>query len=245
LKILNIDVETSPAQAYIWDLKTRYVRADQLIQPKRLLCFAAKWVGEPKVWFYSRWHDGLPVMTTRVRDLLDQADAVLTYNGTRFDEPVINTEIVTFGLAPYSPAKRVDLYQTITRRFAFMSNSLGYVSHALGLDGKMPHAGFELWRKVLAGDVEARKTMRLYNIQDVHANEDLYRRVLPWIVSHPSIAVHTGQEICPTCGSSRIQRRGYAYTQVSVFQRFACLDCGRWSRSGKRIDHVDIREVAA
>ena len=184
-------------------------------------------------------------MVYRAFEILNEADAVLHYNGQRFDEPVVNTEIAQAGYCPPSPYGHIDLYKTVRSRFAFMSNSLGYVSRNLGTETKVSHEGFQLWVRVLAGDVEARKLMRVYNIGDVHANEALYERLRPWIDHHPSVAVIKGTEDCPACGSSRIQKRGYAYTQVSKFQRYVCLNCGKWSRSGKRIDHVDIREVAA
>jgi transposase-like protein len=50
---------------------------------------------------------------------------------------------------------------------------------------------------------------------------------------------------CPNCGSVDIERRGYAYTTVSRFQRFVCKSCGKWSRSNKRNFGADIVEVAA
>lgn len=245
MRILNIDIETSPAVAYLWDLRTRYVPASHLIEPKRVLCFAAKWLDEPHVYFYSRWHEGQEKTVRRAWELLDLADAVITYNGTRFDEPMLNTEFATFGMLPPSPAKRIDLYQTVTKRFGFMSNSLDYVSRHLGTSGKVSHEGFSLWSKTLAGDAEARKTMRQYNIADVHANESLYRHLLPWIQGHPSHAAHVGEDVCPACGGCHLQRRGYYRTQVCTYQRYVCTDCGKWSRGGKRIGHVDIREVAA
>src|ERR1700744_2090516 len=141
MRILNIDIETRPAEAYIWDLKTRYVPPANIIKPKQMLCFAAKWVGDPRVFFYSQWHDGQAKMVQRVHNLLSEADAVLHYNGKRFDEPEINREIIQQKLWPPSPYSRIDLYQVVSRRFAFMSNSLDYVTKQLGPSRKLEHAG--------------------------------------------------------------------------------------------------------
>lgn len=243
MKILNIDIETRPATAYIWDLKTRYVPPGNIIEPKRMLCFAAKWVGQPRVYFFSSWHDGQAKMTRRVHELLDEADAALHYNGKRFDIPVINTEIKLAGLWPPSPFKQIDLYRVMTSQFAFLSYKLDEVSKALGTSRKVEHEGMQLWIKVLAGDPDARKRMRIYNIGDIFANEDLYNDVLPWIQQHPSVALHDGG-LCPQCGSTNVERRGFAYTQAGVFQRFVCRACGKWSREASRIGTTRLREVA-
>ena len=209
------------------------------------MCFAAKWVGEPEVFFHSAWGDGYGKLVRMASELLDQADSVLHYNGQRFDEPVINTEIVKLDLRPPSPYKRIDLYQAVRGKFAFMSNSLDYVTRQLGTDGKVANEGFDLWLKVMGGDREAQQRMREYNIGDVHANESLYDRVLPWIPGHPNRAVFDGLDRCPACGSSELVKRGFAYTQVRVYQRYCCTICGKWSRGGKSLAGVDLREVAA
>ncbi len=245
MKILNIDIENTPAKVWVWDLKTRYVPPAQVIEPKRLLCFAAKWVGDESVHFLSEWDDGRIGMAEGLWRLLDQADAVLHYNGARFDEPVVNTEMALVEMSPPSPYKRVDLYQVVSRRFAFMSNSLDYVTRQLGTDTKVTHEGMPLWLKVLAGDVDARERMRDYNIGDVLANESLYNRILPWIEQHPNRGIFAGQDACPNCGNTSLQKRGFAYTQLRTYQRYLCTDCGKWSRSGKSMAAVDIREVAA
>lgn len=244
MRILNIDIETSPAKAYIWTLKTRYVSPTMIIEPKRMLCFAAKWVGEPKVYFYSTWHDGRKKMVSRVHDLLNEADAALHYNGQAFDVPVLNTEIQQAGLLPYSPIRQIDLYRQVTKHFAFMSNKLDEVSKALGTARKLEHEGFGLWVKVMAGDPEARKRFREYNIRDIFANEDLYGEIRPWISQHPSFAAMTGEHVCPSCESEDLRKEGFAHTGVSKFQRYVCRNCGKWSQDTRRLMGAGIREVA-
>lgn len=241
MRILNLDIETRPAEAYIWDLKTRYVPPANIIRPKEMLCFAAKWVGEPRVFFYSQWHDGQAKMVQRAHHLLNEADAVLHYNGKRFDEPEINREIVQQELWPPSPYRHIDLYQVAKTRFAFMSNSLDYVTKQLGTSRKLEHAGLSLWINTIHGDLAARQLMRRYNIADVLANEDLYYRWRPWITGHPAMTFDGG---CPTCGEARLQRRGWAFTQTSSYRRYQCQACGKWTRETKRVEGADVREVA-
>lgn len=245
MKILNIDIETSPAKAYIWDLRTNYVPPGNLIEPKRVLCFAAKWVGEDRVFFYSTWHDGRAKVVRRLHELLDEADAALHYNGQRFDRPVINTEFVLADMLPPSPTKDIDLYRTVKRQFAFMSNKLDYVSRQLGTETKVANEGMPLWLKVMKGDAAAQVAMRRYNIGDVHANESLFELLRPWLVGMPSLALEADAFVCPTCGSADLQRRGFAHTLTRSYRRYQCQACGRWSRDTRSIGSTLVTPVAA
>jgi hypothetical protein len=44
------------------------------------------------------------------------------------------------------------------------------------------------------------------------------------------------------CGG-RFHKRGFAYTSVSAYQRYVCVDCGSWFKGGKRIHGVDLRSA--
>ena len=48
-KVLVIDIETSPNVVYAWGLWDQNIGISQVIEPSRVLCFAAKWVGQKKV----------------------------------------------------------------------------------------------------------------------------------------------------------------------------------------------------
>jgi hypothetical protein len=245
VRILEIDIETSPNLAHVWDLWQQNVALNQLLQSTEMLCFAAKWYRERPVMFFSGHRDSKATMIESAHKLLDQADAVIHYNGRRFDVPHLNREFVEVGMRPPSPFAQIDLYQVVKRRFKFPSNKLDYVSRTLGLKGKVKHEGHELWVKCMAGDARAWKNMERYNKQDVLLLEELYDVLLPWIPSHPSRVVVDGVEGCPACGSTQLTRQGFAYTGVSKYQRFRCSDCGKWSRGSKRIAAADIREVTA
>ena len=52
-KILVIDIETAPASGYIWKLFDVNVSLSQLIDTSKVICFAAKWIGDKKVIFSS------------------------------------------------------------------------------------------------------------------------------------------------------------------------------------------------
>lgn len=249
MKILAIDIETSPNLAYVWRLWRENVGLNQLVSATQMLCFAAKWVGEKRVLWYPGYphpeHTDTVAMVEAAHGLLDEADVVLHYNGAKFDIPHLNREFLEHGLMPPAPYKQIDLYKVARKVFQFPSNRLAYVSKALGLEGKVEHSGFELWAGCMAGDVASWREMARYNKQDVVLLEQLYELLLPWIPSHPNRALFDHTEgTCPKCGSTNLQRRGYAVTAVSRFQRWQCQDCGGWSRTGARESGTDLREVA-
>ena len=205
-----------------------------------VMCWAAKWLGEPHVMFDSLHISSKKKMLMRIYKLLEEADAVIHYNGSRFDIPTLNKEFLLQKLSPPAPYQQIDLLKTARSKFRFPSNKLDYIAKSLGLQGKFKHAGHELWVKCMAGDAEAWKEMELYNVQDVHLLEQVYAKLLPWIVGHPNQGLYRppGQEVtdvCPNCGSSHLVRRGYSYTTLSKYQRFKCKECGTWSRSRKSI----------
>lgn len=247
MKTLLIDIETTPNLAHVWSLWQQNVGLSQLLESAELLCFAAKWHGAKRVEFASQFHDGKHEMVERAHRLLDEADVVMHYNGTSFDMPHLNREFVQSGMEPPSPYKQVDLLRAVKRRFRFPSNKLDYVLRALDLPGKVGHAGHELWVKCMAGDPKAWNQMRRYNRRDVTALEDLAERLRPWIPGLPNAALYSGEgheDACPGCGSTELEKRGYAYTQTSAFQQYKCKGCGRWCRGGKALFKVDLREVA-
>jgi len=247
MKILAIDIETSPNLAYVFALWKQNISIDKIVDSTEMLCFAAKWLGEKEILYYSLHHDGKDEMITQAYHLLNEADAVLHYNGKNFDVPHLNREFLQAGLKPPTPFKQIDLVHAARKQFRFPSNKLDYVSQAVGLKGKTKHEGFELWRKCMEGDDKAWRTMRRYNIQDVRLLEQLYKKLLPWIPGHPNVALFEdgAEDVCPGCGSKDLAPQGFAVTQVSKFQRYQCRKCGRWSRSGRRVAGVNIREIAS
>lgn len=240
MKILTFDIETSPIVGYTWG--TWNTNVVKIKEPPRVMCFAAKWLDDSKVLFRSEFEDGADDMVAYAWSLLSQADAVIHFNGARFDVPHLNREFLMRGMIPPTSYKQIDLLRTARKQFKFPSNKLDYLTQVLGIDGKFKHSGFSLWERCLDGDPKAWAEMKKYNKQDVRATEALYYTLLPWIQGHPNRRLYDGGEGCPTCGGENLQRRGYAYTNLSKFQRFQCLSCGSYFRGNKRIEGVTMQE---
>jgi hypothetical protein len=243
MRILTLDLETSPNVAHVWGLWQQNVSLSQLIESTQVISWAGKWYDEKKVEFRSTFHDGRPAMIERAHEVLEEADVVVGFNHKSFDMKHLRREFAEASLLPPSPWKDIDLLDVVKKNFRFPSNKLQYVSTALGLKGKVQHSGHELWVRCMAGDEKAWATMRRYNVQDVRLTEQLYDVLKPWIHNHPSVALDLGVDGCNRCGSQNLQKRGFDTTSLGKFQRFQCQDCGGWLRSGKRLDSVDMRGI--
>jgi hypothetical protein len=229
-KILSLDIETRPAVVYTFQAYDTTINPEQVIEPGGVMCFAAKWVGERPIHFWSEWNAGREGMLKALSELLDQADAVLTYNGNRFDLPKIQGEFLLAGLTPPAPVTSIDVLKTI-KKMGFMINKLAYIGPLLRLGSKLKHEGFGLWRSVCEGDVKAQARMEKYNKQDVILLEKLYLRVKPYIVNHPHLGL--SKQECGNCESTHTQSRGWRRTKLFRTQRLQCQDCGAWS-DGRR-----------
>ncbi|WP_158274547.1 ribonuclease H-like domain-containing protein [Cellulomonas sp. WB94] len=240
-------METAPAVVYTFGFFKQYIRPEQVIEPPRMLCFAARFLDKKRTEFYSEFHNGHLAMVNELHRVLDEADVVVHFNGKSFDEPWARTEILQAGLRPPSPYRSVDLYQQ-SKRFYLPSHKLEYVSTRLiPAGGKESTGGFGLWVRCMAGDPKAWRLMRKYNLQDVDVMMPVYNEMLPWMTSLPNVNLYDDgtEDRCRVCGSTSLHRRGFAYTTQGKFQRYQCTEpgCGAWSRSTHRLAGVSLVEV--
>jgi uncharacterized protein YprB with RNaseH-like and TPR domain len=226
-----LDIETAPTIAYVWRLYDENIGVDQIIKPTRITCWSAKWVGKKDVIFSSEWTDSRKGMLKKILSLLSAADAVITYNGDKFDLPKLMGEFAVEGLGSPGPLTSIDLYKTV-RKLGFQSSKLQFAAPHLGIGEKVANEGFRLWRGIEEGDEKARRKMERYNKQDTRLLEKLYSTLRPYVKNHPYLGVGSPSE-CPACGSHDVQKRGIRRTKSFFIERLHCQACGTWS-DGKR-----------
>jgi DNA polymerase elongation subunit (family B) len=244
VKLLALDIEVSPAVCYTWGLFDQRINIDQIVEPPRMMCFSARWLDEETCMFFSEFHHSRNEMIRKAHELLSECDVLMTFNGKNFDHKHLQREFLLAGLSPPVPYQHIDLYLVIRRQFRFISNKLDNLLRELGLEGKVKHSGFDLWKRCLAGDAEAWEEMKLYSMRDSDALIEAYHKVLPWIPAHPNKALIDGVGKCSRCGSGNLIERGLSSTSVSRFVQYQCLKCGGWMRQVRRVSGSDIREVA-
>lgn len=228
-KILVLDIETSPATAYVWKLFDENIGLDQLITPSKIISVGAKFIGCSKT-YYKDLYDGEKNMLQMAADLLSEADAVVTYNGDKFDLPKLTGAFLLHKIKLPPPPVSIDVLKTV-RKLGLQSNRLAFASPYFDL-GTKGSTNFKLWRKFMDKDKDARKKMRLYNLRDVRVLEQLYKKVLPAIKSHPR--VHSSIGTCVKCGSKKLQYRGYYRTKTRTYRRFSCHN-NHWDHETKAV----------
>jgi hypothetical protein len=229
MKILFLDLETSPNLAYVWGLWDQNIAITQLEASTEVICWGARWLGQEKVMFKSVHHHGKQAMLDELHKVMDEADVLIGWNSAAFDSKHIKREFIENGYLPPSPWIELDLMRVVRSQFKFPSNKLDYVAQKLGVGAKVKHSGFQLWLDCMAGIPKAWKEMKEYQIQDVNLLIDLYEVLLPWIKNHPHMGLDTGKpDSCRNCGSTEVSKWGYRYNASTKIQRYKCQWCGAY-----------------
>lgn len=231
MKILFLDLETSPNLAHVWGLWNQNIAISQLVNHTEVICFGARWHGTKQIIFKSVHHDGKTAMLQEMHRVLDEADIVIGWNSQAFDIKHMYREFLEAGMTPPSPHKDLDLMRIVKSQFRMPSNKLDYVAQLLGVGKKTSHTGFQLWLDCMAGDDKAWNLMKKYQLQDVNLLVDLYAHLKPWIKTGPNLAALTNTHTaCRNCASTNLHKRGTQLSGKSTYQRYRCVDCGTWNR---------------
>jgi len=238
-KVLVFDIETSPMVVYTWGLFDLRVAPSQILEDWSVLSYAAKWLDGEEVYYEDTSKNKNPrddsTLLSGIWKLLDDADIVITHNGTKFDSKKLNARFIQNGFQPPSKYRHFDTYRVAKSKFGFTSNKLEYITDKLNTNSKKSqhgsYPGFALWSACLKGDKNAWKEMKEYNIMDVISLEETARKLMPWDNSI-NWSIYSGTEQC-SCGSTKLTKNGYHYTNSSKFQKYRCNSCGAEFRDKK------------
>lgn len=238
-KLLFLDIETAPILMTSWSMRSPEASAVWVERDTFILMFSYKWADEKQVktvclpdfprYKRSKYDD--KDLCRALHSLLDQADIVCAHNGDAFDIKKINSRLIVNGFEPPSPYKTIDTLKIARSAFKFDSNKLDNICRYLGEGRKIPNTGAALWRGCVDGDLKSWATMRRYGKQDTAILARAYDRVKPWAKSHPNMNLYKAFQDkpgCPTCTSTKTQRRGTAVKLTAKYYRFHCQDCGAW-----------------
>jgi hypothetical protein len=251
VKILFVDIETSPILGYVWGLWDNDLALNQVKQDWHLLSFAAKWMGDkPSEIIYADQRNAKDItndkkLLEKIWKLLDEADIVIGQNSKAFDVKKLNARFILNGMQPPSSFRQIDTMVLAKKYFAFSSNKLEFLTSNLCTKyKKLSHKkfpGFSLWSECLKGNKEAWKEMQLYNCHDTLATEELYQKLAAWDTSINFDAYTDDLNHTCTCGHKEFENKGYAYTSGGKFQRFKCKACGKESRGRANLLGIDKR----
>ncbi len=235
-RILFADIETLPLEVWTWGLFDQNIGLNQVKADWTVLSWSAKWAGEKTV-YYDDVRNDKPREDKRVLrgiwKLLNEADVVCWHYGSAFDHKKLNARFILNGFNPPSPYQQIDTKKLASKTFGFTSNKLEYLTESLNKRFKKSKhkkfAGFDMWRECMKGNISAFNEMRAYNKMDVLSLEELYKTLITW--HNPlDFRVFNGKikQECHTCGSDKLQARGFAYSKGGKFRRLQCTSCGTW-----------------
>lgn len=233
-RLLILDIETSPNLGYFWGIWKENIGLEQILNTSEIICYAAKWYHEKKIYYKSVYHHTKKKLLKELRTLLHEADMVIHYNGRKFDIPTINKDLLLNHIEPPAPYKQVDLIETAKHTFRFQSNRLEFICKQLGIGEKEKHSGFTLWKKCMENDPSSWEIMKKYNIKDVLITEKLYDKLKPWMQTHPRL--YDTDHKCPYCNSSNVKKHKDRLAVKYKYVQWQCqdIDCRRYF-SGDRV----------
>ena len=247
MRELIFDLETCPAKVWVW----RAYKIDsviEVIEDTKILSIAWKWADEKRIYSmcladFPDYKPGIvddKSITIFTRDLISKADIAVAHNGKRFDIKMAYGRMFMNGLKPpREPLLIADPKAEASSRFLLVKNNLEYMSLRRGGKPKTEHEGFALWKKCMAGDLDAWKRMKKYNRNDVRILEPLYFQMKPWMAKKFPNAnlVHGEAGLCrvPGCGGASFNKDGWGYNGVSRYQKLRCKKCGAPNRRAPEI----------
>lgn len=189
-KILIFDIETAPILAHVWGLFDQNVGLNQIETDWHVLSWSAKWLDDPasKVMYQDQRNvknvTNDKKILESIRNLLDQADLVVTQNGIKFDSKKLNARFLFHEIKSPSSYRHRDTLRMAKKHFNLTSYKLEYMTDKFCKKyKKLKHKkfpGHELWKECLKGNKEAWEEMKKYNCHDVLATEELYLVLKEW-----------------------------------------------------------------
>lgn len=227
INILVYDIETTFVEARVWGSGKQYVGHDAIQTETQIITVAYKWLGENDI-HVLKWSRKKKSDKQLIVDFLNEynkADMVIGWNNNSFDNKLVNSRAMKYGLKVNTHIKSFDIMRQVKKVFKLPSYSMAYVSRYLGLGGKLQHNGIKMWEDVQWGGKQdykdAIKLMVKYNVQDVALTEEIYFKLRQYLGHVINVGVLNGKVAvtCPNCGSTKIKLDYTSATPNGSIQR--------------------------
>lgn len=253
MKICLWDIETAKMQVafntYSRKLYSPYLPSEAIKRHIWLPCASWKTLGEGRVYsacvlddpkrFKKCYYDDLLVVK-KLHDLMHDVDVIVAHNGDQFDWKMFLARCLFHNLPPPPRPMMIDTLKVARQNFKIEANDLRYLAKYVGVEekGQAPD-----WELIAIGDEKEIRKCAAYNKQDVKVLEPVYIKLRPFMKNHPNFnAVHNlPVDVCPTCASPNIQRRGFIFTRSSRKQRYQCKDCAAWCSDSRSISTAKVK----
>jgi len=188
-----------------------------------LISAAWQWYGQKKVHavsllddkerFKKDFRDDYHVAKT-IKEQVDKADAIVAFNGDRFDVKELNYALVKHGLGATSNPIQIDPFKIAKSKFRFKGgNSLRNLCEVLGVKEQKGHVDDETWIAAAEGCPKAIKKVVTYNKGDIPTLRAVYNILKPYAPAKLNMNHFVyDADVCPSCGSAELRTDGKAYT---------------------------------
>jgi len=239
MKRLFLDLETSPNEVFSWRIGHNLdIGYENILKERRIICAAWGWEDRRRVESLT-WDTNQDdkKLLTDLLPVLTEADEVVAHNGDRFDVPWLRARCLKHRIKPFPAFVMVDTLKLARKYFFFNSNALDYLAQFAGHPGKVETGGFDLWKRVCAGDEKALTKMVRYCKGDVKALQALYKEIATYCpqASHRAVLEGLSGWACPRCASKDVQHAKLRITPMGIERhQLVCLAChGYYTISAK------------
>lgn len=244
-KIAVFDLETAAALVYCFGRNKQFIQQDAVVKEGGwILMSGLRWLGEPEdsteiLFNYDDLIQGKDTFVVeQLYQVYQEADAVIAHNAFGFDNKMLQTRGIANGLGKLPSTKVIDTLQIARKALRLPSNRLDAIGAYFGLGRKVSHSGIDLWVRVQQGEIEAIEEMQIYCKQDTNLLNDIYLKLRGLGLAGTNFnAGHYYKDSkihCSSCGSINLIKTGkLAYTALSSFEEYRCLDCGSLHRGSE------------
>lgn len=200
-----------------------------------ILCASYQWFGSEKIYtihnFNSKevWND--KIICKKMKEVIEEADMIVTWNGKDFDVRFLQTRMLKHRLGYLPPIPHEDGVLT-ARRTLKMGRSLENVGNFFELHEKKHKLSIDVWIKAALGEKISKNLLVERCESDVRLLNEAYKLIGPLSKVHPNVnLMDKDTSGCPFCGSKNIYKKGSLMALRHYRIRYHCQQCGKWSTS--------------
>jgi DNA polymerase elongation subunit (family B) len=235
IKRIFYDVEISPCTAWVWRTGKQQITHKQILSPNKIICLA--WEEETtKKGGILYWDDNQDdkEIVEAFQEIAANYDMVIGQNSDKFDNRHVAARLAYHSSKPLHISTSEDTYKQTKKSLALPAYNLDYLGNYFGV-GRKVKVDADLWIDVVfKNDRTKLLQMGKYCKQDVKLDKAVWKRLYPYVEHKTNYAaLNNDPRMCPRCGSTHIEYRGYQYNKLGVKRQVHCLECFRYSLVGK------------
>jgi uncharacterized protein YprB with RNaseH-like and TPR domain len=203
------------------------------------LCVGYKWLGESKV-YVPTILDGPTTgmlddkeLLRKFSEIYNSADYVCGHYAMYYDIPFLQTRLLKHRLPPLDTRiPLVDTWWVARKTLKLYNNRLDTLAKYIGVQHSKTPLTPDDWIQAAHGSKKSLKYIVEHCKMDVLVLEECYQALRPFMKNEPARGLFLDCEpnTCISCGSRKLQRRGYSTAKTRRRPRYQCQGCGKWQQ---------------